>query len=581
MKERKLFQKLLTALFCIILSLSCSATAASAENSDQKITVGLPVDRCPIFYIDEKSGEIAGIGADLMRVAAENAGYEVAFVPVEEKNLKSALDNSDYDLVIPFGSAVSSASGKPVVVSENLFQTPFTLVTTVDQGPLTLDHLRVGMQHSLGAGAETVKQLYPDIKIILYDTMEECVEALRAGEVDALLHNSYVWSYVLQKPSYADLAVQPSSMFSMDFRAGTPDTLEGRTLIARLNKGIAMLSDTRRQAIILDYTSRRLYRYDFQDYLYQYGLVLFLIFLLFVSLIVIALQRIRSLRRKQAERVRWLTDHDALTGVLSMNGFRKRVEELLHEHPDIPYLLAYTNIKNFKFINETMGRATGDELLRFWADKAMENLSDADAIGRLESDHFVVLRRTDGEDKIRMNDESVINSMRSYFTDRGKENRVQMCGGIYVLTPEDYLLIDVDHMLDLARIAEKKVRETQKDGYAFYNPEQWEKGKRTTEMIGHLSTALRSGEIQVWYQPQVDYDTGKLTGAEALCRWNHSSLGWISPAEFIPTLEEAGLIHELDFFVWDRVCRDLQKWNREGLRRSVSVNLSRCDIKEN
>ena len=73
--------------------------------------------------------------------------------------------------------------------------------------------------------------------------MSDCVKALRSDEVDALLHSSYVWSYVLQKPSYGDLALQPSSMFSMDFRAGTLDAPEGQAIIARLNRGIAALDD--------------------------------------------------------------------------------------------------------------------------------------------------------------------------------------------------------------------------------------------------------------------------------------------------------------------------------------------------
>jgi hypothetical protein len=107
-----------------------------------------------------------------------------------------------------------------------------------------MDELRVGMLKSLAAGAETVKQMFPGMEIVLYDTMPECVGALRSGKVDALLHNSYVWSYVLQKPSYKDMEMQPTAMFSMDFRAGTPDTPEGRAIIERLNEGIAALKDT-------------------------------------------------------------------------------------------------------------------------------------------------------------------------------------------------------------------------------------------------------------------------------------------------------------------------------------------------
>ena len=135
-------------------------------------------------------------------------------------------------------------------------------------------------------------------------------------------------------------------------------------------------------------------------------------------------------------------------------------------------------------------------------------------------------------------------------------------------------------MLDCARVAEKRLRKTRKDGYEFYNPDQWEKGKLSADIVSRLPLALQSGEIKVWYQPQVNFDTGRITGLEALCRWDHSKLGWLLPAEFIPALEESGLIYDLDCFVWDKVCQDLSRWNERGIRLSASVNLARNDIQE-
>jgi len=560
------------ALLCAFLPLAAAA--------GETLTIGVPTDRCPMFFLDDE-GTIAGIGTDLMRAAAEEAGYTAEFRAIGEKTLKEALDNPDYDIVMPFGGPVNSSAGQASIVTENLIQTPFTLVTENQSKPEhTLNELEVGMLNSLAGAAETVHQLYPRMKIKMYATMGECVRALREGEVDALLHNSYVWSYVLQKPSYADLAVQPEAMFSMDFRAGTRDTPEGRALIERLNGGIAAITDPLRQAVTLDYTSRRLYRYDLSDYLYKYGLILLLGALLMIALAVIMYQRYQTIRAEQEEKVRHMLDHDPLTGVLSASGFRKQVEELLHEHPEIPYLLVYTNILNFKYINDSLGRDAGDELLCFWTDKTRETLSSIEAIGRIGADHIVVLRRAGGDERVHRDDEKVVNAVRNYFTDRGKDYRVRVCGGIYVLTPRDYWDVDVDHMMDLARVAEKRVRETRNDGYEFYNPEQWEKGKHVAEVINHLPAAIRNGDIQVWYQPQVNYQTGAMTGAEALCRWDHDKLGWLHPEDFIGTLEEAGLIYDLDSYVWDRVCRDLQRWNGQGIRRSVSVNVSRNDIRE-
>ena len=574
-------RRMMAATFCLLVMFSLVCVQPTlGETSGDVLTVGVPVDRCPVFYLDAATGEITGIGVDLMRSAADNAGYTVSFQAIGEATLKDALDNDAYDMIMPFGSAISSSAGNPSIVSDNLIQTPFTLITEDRREMPPLSDISVGMLRSLGGAAETVRQLFPGIEIMMYETMDECVNALRTGKVDALLHNSYVWSYVLQKPSYGDLVVQPSAMFSMDFRAGTKDTQEGRAIIERLNSGIASLTDTRRQAIVLDHTSRRLYKYDFSDYMDQYGLVILLVALLFAALIVIAIQRTHAVRREHEEKVRYLMDHDPLTGAYSLSGFRKKVEELLRSRPDVPYKLSYINFRNFKYINDSLGMAAGDELLRFYVEKTQNHLSDEEPICRIEADHFAVLSRGEGEDGLRRGNQTVLDSVRNYFIDRGKEIRVQICGGMYVITPEDCQNINLDHMLDFARVAEKRVRETRKEGYAFYNPEQWEKGKHIADVINHLPNAIRAGDIYVWYQPQVDFSSGKIIGAEALCRWDHTKLGWLQPSDFISTLEESDLIYDLDSFVWDRVCQDLHRWNERGDRRSVSVNLSRCDIRE-
>ena len=578
--------RLATALVFAAALLACAVIAlptAFAQNDagpTEPLVVGVPIDRCPVFYQDPDTGEATGIGVDLMRAAAEEAGFTAEFKVVQEPTLKDALDNDEYDLVMPFGSAIKSAAGRKTVVSENLMQTPFTLVTVGNRSLPPLDSLHVGMLRSLGAGAETVKELYPGIEIASYETMGDSVNALRNGEVDALLHNSYVWSYVLQKPAYADLVVRPSTMFTMDFRAGTLDTPTGQALIERLNGGIEALDDARRQAIVLDYTSRRLYQFDIFDYLHQYGPIVFMVVLLLTLLAIIASQRLRAQRLRQEKEMHWLLDHDPLTGVLSMNGFRKRAEELLRAHPDTPYLLSYNNIKNFKYINDSMGMVAGDKLLRFWVDKVTSTLSGAEAVGRIEADHFVVLRRAGGEGQMLQDEKYVLEPVQNFFIDQGKDAQVQLCCGIYALTPQDHHDIDVDHMLDFARVAERRLRESGREGYEFYNPEQWERGQRAAEICGRLLLAIQSGEIEVWYQPQVNYETGEIIGAEALCRWNHAKLGWLLPSEFVPALEETGLIFELDYYVWEQVCQDLRRWNAQGVRRSVAVNLSRCDISQ-
>ncbi len=576
-----MIKRILSAFISLICFLLCTITvfASDLDNSGEKLIVGVPADRCPVFYIEDETGEVTGIGVDIMRHVAEKAGFSATFVNIREADLKQALDNEDYDVVMPFGSAITSSSGQSIIVSDSIMQTPFTLVTVASQNLTEINHIKVGMVRSLGGVAETISTMYPGIEIVFYDSMGESVKALRSSQVDALLNNTYVWSYVLQKPSYADLKVQPTSILSMEFKAGTLDTEKGREIIERLNEGIKDFSDKSRQAIVLDYSSRRLYKYSFFDTIYQFRFLIAIASAMFAFVMAVFIQKHHIVQKEQEEKLREVLDRDPLTGALSHQGFKKRVEVLLKENPDIPYHLSFSNIKNFKFINDSYGRETGDEILRFWVKKSMESFSQYEAIGRITADHIVVLRTVRGDEQMMMDERRVFNPLRNFLTDRGINIKIQLCTGIYVVTPQDYQRIDVDRMIDFARVAENRVSENVKDGYEFYNPDEWKKEKQSLEICGHLQSAIQAGEIVVWYQPQVDYETGEIVGAEALCRWNHARLGWISPDSFIPILENAGLIYTLDSFIWESVCKDLKKWNDKGEHRSISVNLSRSDLR--
>ncbi len=579
MKEKKIIFWLFMPILCIIIILSFSFVKVKAEDNNELI-VGVPVDRCPIIYVDNESKEITGIGVDLLKIAASNSGYKLKFKAIKETTLKEALDNSEYDLIMPFGSAIKSAQGKSTIVSENLFETPFTLVTRGNVNFPQLNEIHVGMLKSQAGVGDTVKELYSGMQISFFDTMEDSIKALRKNKVDALLHNSYVWSYVLQKPSYQDLKVQTDEMFSMNFKVGALDTEKSRELIAHLNEGILKINDTQRRAITLDYTSRSLYQYDFGDYIYKYGVYLLLIFLLILALIVIAAMRVKTLKHAHEKKLQMLIDNDPLTGILSLEGFKKKAKKLLEEHSNIPYLLIYVNIKNFKYINDGLGKSSGDDLLKFLANNIKLLATDEEAVARVTADRFVILYRNSGGERMHSDYLHAFDPVKNYFIDRGKDERVLLCYGIYVLTSNDYKDINIDRMMDYAHLAEKNVREKQNEGYEFYNQDQWEKGKQTAEVINYIPLAIENGGIHVWYQPQVDYEKGIITGAEALVRWKHEKQGFLPPAYFIPILEETGLIYKLDSFVWERACQDLARWNELGYHNYVSVNVSRCDIKE-
>ncbi|SCZ79947.1 EAL domain-containing protein [Pseudobutyrivibrio xylanivorans] len=564
------------SVLCFAVQNYSIITASESE----KLVVGVLPDRCPVMYVDE-SGEQVGIAVDLLKQAANKAGYEIEIKIITEKDIKEALDNTAYDIVMPLGSATTSAKGRATIISDNLSEVPFTLVTE-EKHPIHISsHLRIGMLRSLRSFAELVPQRYPNTDIVFYDDISESIKALRNGEVDALLDNSYVWSYVLQKPAYSNLHVQPGAILSIDYKAAVLDTPKGREIISRLNKGIARIDDTTREAIVLDYTTRRLYKYTLGDYWHMYGGIIILGSLLFYAILAIMIMRARAYRQKQDNRLREYIEIDKLTGAYTLAGFKKKVAELIKEYPENRYFIAYNNIVNFKFINDHFGMEAGDNLLKFWVKKSIDALTEEEAICRAVADRIVVFRKMDGQQTFYHDLADVIEPVSNFFVEVGNDYKAEIRSGIYVLTDEDYQNLNLEHILDCARVAEKKVIEKGNVNFEFYNLSHWEAEKQATDITSHLTPALKEGRIQVWYQPQVNFEKGIITGAEALCRWNHSDLGWISPGIFIPVLEKAGKIYELDSYIWDRVCQDLSRWNEEGKYRTVSVNVSRADIKAN
>ena len=579
MVTKSVFKKVIIKSFSLIsiICLFFAFSLTSSAETDETITIGVYPDHCPMFYID-KTNKIVGIGADLLKEIAKEAHLKIQFEIIKESSLKEALDNTKYDLIVPFSNLIINDTDKPAITSNTIMEAPFVFVTLDTKNLKDISKIKIGMLNSLENTSKIIKKLYPNMNIIFYDDIDSCVDALRKNEVDALLHNSYTWCYILQKPSFEDLRMHPTKMFSVSFKAGAADSKGNRILIDKINKGIENISDAKKQAIILDYTTRKLYKFTLQDYIYIYKYSIIVVVLLFILSIIFVENHKKLLKIKTEKYIKHLANKDALTGIVNINGFREKAKKIIKENKNFKYILVYVNLRDFKYINNTFGKKEGDNLLKFTVSKIIENLTENEIVGRIESDHFVVLQKAHG-DFIRNGAKSFTEPVRNFFVNKGKEFTVQICAGIYLLTQDDYDSPDIDRMIDLARIAEQKVRNIKKEGFELYNHSYWEKEKYFSEITNHLQFAIENKEILVYYQPQIDYIQNKIIGAEALCRWNHAELGWISPGDFIPALEKSGYISKLDFYVWEKVCMDLSRWNKEGIKRTVSINVSRFDIK--
>lgn len=272
--------------------------------------------------------------------------------------------------------------------------------------------------------------------------------------------------------------------------------------------------------------------------------------------------------------------YDDLMGCYNYEGFKIKAKEIILGNQDKIYQVCYLDIKQFKFINDYFGYEKGDSLLRHWSEAISEVIDEDGIVGRISRDNVVVLALFESEEASRNNFKYIADSIEHYLYTSERQYKVETCAGVYVFDPKEHSDSDINHLLDYANIAQKKAKAILGSNMLFCDAQLWESEGRTSRIRHGVNDALSNGEIAPWFQPQYDYVTGQIIGAEVLARWNSAELGVISPEEFVPVLEESGQIFLLDHYIWDKACGYMKRWKESGknLSVSLSVNISRNDM---
>ena len=262
-------------------------------------------------------------------------------------------------------------------------------------------------------------------------------------------------------------------------------------------------------------------------------------------------------------------ERDELTGLLSRKGFHAEAEHIKREGGE-GLALVWFNLDNFKMYNKRFGFAKGDELLRETA-KIVEIIfppAEGNLCARFSDDHFVVL--TDWA-SVEMNTDMI----QEYLYALHEDITLRLRAGIYFPSQDE----DVRLACDNAKLACDSIRKNHSVSSCMFHDGMSRELSLQQHILDNLDSAIENGCVRVLYQPIVDIRTGKVCEAEALTRWSDAELGSISPAEFIPTLEEYREIHRLDVHALKQVCWDYSTRARKGLPvLPVSVNLSRLDF---
>jgi diguanylate cyclase (GGDEF)-like protein len=280
-------------------------------------------------------------------------------------------------------------------------------------------------------------------------------------------------------------------------------------------------------------------------------------------------------RRRSEAQISFLARHDALTGLPNRSVLAERIElARAGAGRSLEFAVLFLDLDRFKIVNDTLGHAAGDELLKQVAERLRGSVRDGDTVVRLGGDEFVVLQSTLKTPQAAATlAERIIAAVGAPYLIAGNEVLIGVSIGIDTATTE------ASKSRDLLKNADMAMYSAKSEGrgvYRFFEPDMDDHVQKRHLMERDLRRALERCEFVLHYQAIVDGKSGITHGFEALLRWNHTGFGLVGPADFIPIAEETGLINQIGEWVVRQACRDAARWP-DGLR--VSVNLSAVQLR--
>ncbi len=265
---------------------------------------------------------------------------------------------------------------------------------------------------------------------------------------------------------------------------------------------------------------------------------------------------------------------DYLTGVLNKDFYLKCLIFLMITKKLSLYTVAFINIKGMTYINEHYSSNTGDKVIKKFASVINSFTQRGEYVSRLGGDNFMVLIKKNRVDEFL----SMLSDLTLYVEiEAGSEVPIKVGSncGLYNLTASD----TIRDVMNNSGIAIRQAKKSVKEDFVWFEPEMLSTIIHENTIINSFRDAIEKEEFLVYYQPKVDIVTGKLDGAEALVRWSKNGK-MVPPMDFIPVFEREGLVTELDFYVFERVCKDLVEWEKKGIPIvTVSSNFSKLHIR--
>jgi diguanylate cyclase (GGDEF)-like protein/PAS domain S-box-containing protein len=282
-----------------------------------------------------------------------------------------------------------------------------------------------------------------------------------------------------------------------------------------------------------------------------------------------------SERRQAEERLLHMAHYDSLTGLPNRTLFFQTLAEAIELAQDKEWriVVLFIALDRFKNINDSLGPAAGDELLRQFSNRLVQCVRIRDTVGRLGGDEFaLILTMTRNQQDAVLVANEVREALRAPFDLDGHPAALTASIGI-AMYPDD--ATDPETLVKYADTAMERAKQAGRDGYRFFTAGMNVQVLARLDLELALRRALDENELLLYYQPKVNLTTGRISGAEALLRWQRPNYGLVFPAEFVPVLEDTGLIVRVGAWIIDAACRQIAAWGRSMVGPvTVAVNVS-------
>lgn len=291
-------------------------------------------------------------------------------------------------------------------------------------------------------------------------------------------------------------------------------------------------------------------------------------------------QQLASSLEVASARLSYLNSHDSVTGAVNRRMFDRRLGAAIEQNRASGGTLALLviDLDSFKAVNEAYGYPMGDEVLMNAAQRLTSAVSAEDTFARLGGDEFVAIVHLKRPAYASHAADALVQALRQPMMVAGQEIRISASVGIAVY-PHDG--VDPHALMTKAEAAKGHAKHLGRDRYVFFEPSMNAGSSRHLFIMEQLRLAIENGDLRLFYQAKVKASTGERVGVEALLRWQHKELGFVPPDEFIPLAEQTNLILPLQAWVLDEACRQLARWDQQGVSvKTVAVNISALQFEQ-